>query len=58
MPDDDRPEYEIREELSDGEVECSDGCGAKNTPKTYAEYRAAYRHWRWHSVEGGCSHAC
>lgn len=37
-------------------VGCDDWCGALNEPVTYAEYIAAYGHWRDHVYLGGCSH--
>lgn len=38
-------------------VDCDDNCGAPADPQTFAEYAAAYEHWRHHSMWSGCSHA-
>lgn len=37
-------------------VSCDENCGAKVNPVSRKELEAAIRHWREHSVQGGCSH--
>jgi hypothetical protein len=41
---------------ADEVVQCDTMCGAPDKPATGQEYRAAYWHWRDHSVMSGCSH--
>jgi hypothetical protein len=48
-------EYQRRAD-ADEVVRCDTMCGAPGLPATKQDYRAAYIHWREHSVTSGCSH--
>lgn len=37
-------------------VLCDQLCGAPEVPQTEEDLRDAYIHWRFHSMQSGCSH--
>ena len=39
-------------------VKCSNVCDSLQNPTTLEEYKAAYIHWKDHSLYCGCSHGC
>ena len=50
--------YDSLCEVHTGEVYCDSNCGAKVTPETLEEYKAAFDHWQNHGCLGGCAHGC
>ena len=39
-------------------VDCDDNCGALENPRSFDEYKKAYKHWVGHGLSRGCSHGC
>lgn len=39
-------------------IRCDDNCGAYVEPQTLEDYKKTLEHYKYHSVDSGCSHAC